>query len=186
MGPVVTGVLGSLAGRDLQVHGERSPEDAASELAAGLVGRRVPVGRRPQQVAGRVVDRDLEVWVKRRGLVNSGTQVYRGRVVGEAGGCRVAGSLRTALYVRVLFAAMFAIALFGAADGWVLTAQRAAAGTVSASVVLASAILTVVPVVIVLFYALMVTVSLRDLPFLTAWLEEGVGRPRGADAPSVD
>lgn len=166
----------SLKGERLTVRGSASPEEALAAAARSMSGRwSASIGALDPAILGRVTSSSITAYAKRRNVSSVGTQVFAGRISGDGSGCVADGSMRSFAFARVITSLVFALAIFGAVDGWVLLIVHALEGDLSRSMVGAGLVTTALPVAFFYLYAWAVAYSASDTTYLKAWLSDCLG-----------
>jgi len=163
--------LVSFRGEPLIVHGDLSPEAALAVIDERLSGRWFP-GRSKGDgfVYGYASAKSIAAWAKRPNVRSMGTQVFKGRVVGEGVGCVLVGSMRSFAFVRAFLGLWIGFACLGAAAMWGSVVWHAIGGGFTPSMIGFALAATGFPLFGFCLYALGVAISASDALFLKEWL----------------
>jgi len=174
--------LATLRREPLSIHGDLSPEAALAVINERLSGRWFPWGSSAyRDILGYAGAESIAVWAKRRNLVSSGTQVFKGRVIGDGAGCVLVGSMRSFAFARAQICLTFGLACFFVAYGWGYVVVQAIGGGLTRDMVGAALAGTCGPLIVFCVYALAVAISASDAVYLKEWLANCIS----ADASDV-
>ena len=177
---VLERTLVSLRGESLSIHGDLSPEAAIAVIKEGLSGRWFPGGSTADRaILGHASAKSITVWAKRRNVSSGGTQIFKGRLIGDVTGCVLVGSMRTGAFGRALTYLTFGLACYFVADVWGIVVWHAIGGGLTLSMIGMALVTTSGPLVVFCVYALAVAVSASDAVYLREWFVDCLR----ADAP---
>jgi len=172
--------LATLRREPLSIHGDLSPEAALAVIKERLSGRWFPGGLKGDGfVYGYASAKSIAAWVKRPNVSSPGTQVFKGRLIGDGAGCVLVGSMRSFAFARAWFYLMIGFACLAAADVWGIVVWHAIGGGLTLSMIGAALATTGFPLAFFCIYALGVAISASDAVFLREWLLDCLT----ADAP---
>ncbi len=116
---VVKRTLATLRREPLSIHGDLSPEAALAVINERLSGRWFPWGSSAyRDILGYAGAKTIAVWAKRQNLASPGTQVFKGRLIGDGTGCVLVGSMRSFAFARAWFGLWIGFACLAAACTW--------------------------------------------------------------------
>lgn len=178
---VLKRTLVSLRGEPLSIHGDLSPEAAIAVIKERLSGRWFAGGSTGDRIImGWASANSITASAKPRNVASVGTQVFKGRLIGDDAGCVLIGSMRTGAFARAMVYLSIGLACLGAADAWGLVVWHAIGGGLSLSMIGGALVATSAPLVFFCLYAGAVAYSASDAVYLREWLLDSLR----ADAPA--
>ncbi len=168
-------ILVSFRGEPLSIHGDLSPEAALAVINERLSGRWFPWGSSAyRDILGYAGAESIAVWAKRRNLGSPGTQVFKGRVIGDGVGCVLVGSMRSFAVARAWFYLGIGLTGLAAASTWGFVVWHAIGGGLTLSMIAGALATTGFPLAVFCIYALGVAISASDAVYLKEWLSDCV------------
>ncbi len=173
--------LATLRREPLSIHGDLSPEAALAVINGRLSGRWFPWGSSAyRDILGYAGAESIAVWAKRRNLASSGTQVFKGRVIGDGAGCVLVGSMRSFAIARAWFYFGIGFTCFFVAGVWESVVWHAIGGGLTPDMIHLALVGPLGPLIVFCVYALGVAISSSDAVYLREWLLDCLT----ADAPA--
>ena len=162
--------LATLRREPLSIHGDLSPEAALAVINERLSGRWFPWGSSAyRDILGYAGAESIAVWAKRRNLDSSGTQVFKGRLIGDDTGCVLVGSMRSRAFGRAYFCLLIGLSGFAAAYTWGFVVWHAFGGGLTLSMIGFALATTAFPLAFFCLYAGAVAISASDAVYLREW-----------------